>query len=437
MMNSKQRSLVSNGSLSVAMAIAMQGIVYGQTPETNSYPFRPRTDPSAEQDTQKLREALNKLHDSRGPINPLADYLNRSADSAKDVATDSKDDDTDLEAQQKPKLDLKTMPSTPARSSTPTSRSSKGIVLLPGPQFTIVQNPNNNVPIAGLASRDGFSSFPIVVDDSLNPVTFASANVPIGAGNNVTANYQLGPEVPNGLVPTVNGGLPPANILPNNPGPINYPLPTNAPPTFAQPSVQPGADPAAVMPPTLAPQPNIGPTFVPPPNAPTYSPQPTYLAPAPPPYYAPNNGVGGGSPLSNGQVMPPNNGMPNYNRQPGMVNDLPFVSKAPCQFDARYMVSPTVYRQSLDPCADPCAPGARGGANSYAPSPYATSPSGSPFAYVPPTYMPGMIRPAPYPGLRIFGQSLDRAYLSRGIIGQPTAYVDGQPLRNFIRYLSP
>ena len=28
-------------------------------------------------------------------------------------------------------------------------------------------------------------------------------------------------------------------------------------------------------------------------------------------------------------------------------------------------------------------------------------------------------------------------YVSRGILGQPTVYVPGQPLRNFLRYISP
>ena len=28
-------------------------------------------------------------------------------------------------------------------------------------------------------------------------------------------------------------------------------------------------------------------------------------------------------------------------------------------------------------------------------------------------------------------------YLGQGVIGQPTAYVDGQPVRNLLRYVSP
>ena len=36
-----------------------------------------------------------------------------------------------------------------------------------------------------------------------------------------------------------------------------------------------------------------------------------------------------------------------------------------------------------------------------------------------------------------FGQTLDNSYASRGIVGQPKLYKDGQPVRNFVRYLTP
>jgi len=29
------------------------------------------------------------------------------------------------------------------------------------------------------------------------------------------------------------------------------------------------------------------------------------------------------------------------------------------------------------------------------------------------------------------------SYLGQGLIGQPTAYVDGQPVRNLLRYIAP
>lgn len=73
-----------------------------------------------------------------------------------------------------------------------------------------------------------------------------------------------------------------------------------------------------------------------------------------------------------------------------------------------------------------------------------------PGAYVPPPAMiaPPVITPAMAPmayspsnaGYRplfTLGQDAYNAQLGRGIIGQPTAYVPGQPMRNFLRYLSP
>jgi hypothetical protein len=115
--------------------------------------------------------------------------------------------------------------------------------------------------------------------------------------------------------------------------------------------------------------------------------------------------------------------MPRYPRS-GVVNSPPFVSGPPRAFDACYMYRPA------NGCNEPCGSGASGG---YA----GNGVGGSPFAYVPPTYMPsGLYRSPPYPTLLGFGQTLNNAYLSRGIYGQPKAYIDGQPFRNFFRYLS-
>ena len=147
------------------------------------------------------------------------------------------------------------------------------------------------------------------------------------------------------------------------------------------------------------------------------------------PYYPPQstNPLSNPAPLSGNPMRSPSDGMTSPR---GVVNSAPFVSSPPCQFDAAYMVSPRVYRQAVDPCAQP------GRGTPYAPSPYATSSGGSPFAYAPPTAMPYGYNSG-YRPLIGFGQSLNNAYLGRGIIGQPTAYVDGQPVRNFLRYLFP
>lgn len=63
--------------------------------------------------------------------------------------------------------------------------------------------------------------------------------------------------------------------------------------------------------------------------------------------------------------------------------------------------------------------------------------------YQPPTLpanmTPGMYSPnnSGYSPLFSLGQENYNVLLGRGIIGQPTVYVPGQPIRNFMRYLSP
>ena len=63
--------------------------------------------------------------------------------------------------------------------------------------------------------------------------------------------------------------------------------------------------------------------------------------------------------------------------------------------------------------------------------------------YAPPTYAanvnPGLYTPnnAGYTPLFSLGQENYNVQLGRGIIGQPTVYVTGQPIRNFLRYLFP
>ena len=64
-----------------------------------------------------------------------------------------------------------------------------------------------------------------------------------------------------------------------------------------------------------------------------------------------------------------------------------------------------------------------------------------PATVAPPLAMPGSAPYIPnnagYRPLFTLGQDTYNAQLGRGIIGQPTAYVPGQPMRNFLRYLSP
>lgn len=80
-----------------------------------------------------------------------------------------------------------------------------------------------------------------------------------------------------------------------------------------------------------------------------------------------------------------------------------------------------------------CSPGA----------PVYPPPGAVPGAYVPPTLTPnltpGTYSPnnSGYSPVFSLGQENYNVQIGRGIIGQPTVYVPGQPFRNFIRYLSP
>jgi len=77
------------------------------------------------------------------------------------------------------------------------------------------------------------------------------------------------------------------------------------------------------------------------------------------------------------------------------------------------------------------------------PAPSFPSTGAVPGAYVPPTLppnlTPGLYTPnnSGYVPLFSLGQENYNVQLGRGIIGQPTVYVPGQPIRNFMRYLSP
>ncbi len=77
------------------------------------------------------------------------------------------------------------------------------------------------------------------------------------------------------------------------------------------------------------------------------------------------------------------------------------------------------------------------------PAPTFPSTGAVPGAYVPatlpPNLTPGLYTPnnSGYTPFFSLGQENYNVQLGRGIVGQPTVYVSGQPLRNFMRYLSP
>lgn len=77
------------------------------------------------------------------------------------------------------------------------------------------------------------------------------------------------------------------------------------------------------------------------------------------------------------------------------------------------------------------------------PAPSVPSTGAVPGGYIPPTLPPNLTpnlytpNNAGYRPLFSLGQENYNVQLGRGIIGQPTAYVPGQHIRNFLRYLSP
>jgi hypothetical protein len=177
------------------------------------------------------------------------------------------------------------------------------------------------------------------------------------------------------------------------------------------------------------------PGFQPPATSTPLNAQPAPTFPAPGTTFGQNQpGVIGSNPPSIPNVANPAN-LPQYpkpQQRPAFVNNEPFVTGPPCQYDAYDMVMPTSYNAPGYPvCGGPSVfPGA--------------PPAGSMGdAYVPPTltpnYGPGLYSSnnSGFRPLFSLGQENYNAQLGRGIIGQPTAYVPGQPFRNFFRYLSP
>ena len=426
-------------------------------------PFRPRTDANAAKDTIELRERLSRMSDSRGPLDPLGAFLRQAeADSATVSNSTAKsglvepERMADRKSLRDPESERK-----PGFDSPSDLKASTGLRLLPGPRYTVVQDATS-VP-SNLIAADNFRPVRTVSTADVEsqtrptlqgPVSLASSNgVPYYYGpNNVIARYQ-GPELPGGnggippqgpvtSLPPAYAGQPPLTNQPNafvpqptfsGPPPggfvapaINPAQPTTSPPIYpTQPpaNVLPPNNSPAVMPSYVPSSPAVPPVGSPIPNGPANSmvqPGPTYVAP--PTYYPSNVNPQAFIPTSS----PGDAGMPRYPRPPNLVNNTSN------QADACNMVSPSVSRQAYsNPCDAPYS------GNSYTGGPNSGR-TGSPFSYVPPTYMASnLYRSPPYPILVGFGQDLNGAYFSRGIVGQPKAYLDGQPIRNFVRYLTP
>ncbi len=411
-------------ALALIPSLWMNVTLQAQLDEASPPLFRPRTDDNAASDLQLLLAELNKATDVNGAVNPLGNFLQRNAESSKPTRLEIGPAGSDREAQQKPTIDPKSAKQSVAPAST-NSKITKSIGVLPGPRYTIIQQTS---PQLRNSTADGFRPSRFASDIEANarpslqfPVSFAGANIPmVGQPSSVIANYQdipgtgANPGYLQNILPNAQPGLP--NSLPSSPGVF----PSNS------------MDPGSIMPPVIStPLTNNGTVGGPPIG---YSSPQVYSTPINPnASLGFNPGLGGINPMRS----PSDGVMPNSPRTYPIVNGAPFVSSPPCQFDARYMVSQNAYRQAVDPCA-PTRCGAPNGyaPSPYAPSPYATQAGGSPFSYVPPTAMP-TTNNSGYRPLIGFGQSLSNAYLGRGIIGQPTAFVAGQPVRNFLRYLSP
>lgn len=108
-------------------------------------------------------------------------------------------------------------------------------------------------------------------------------------------------------------------------------------------------------------------------------------------------------------------------------------ASVPTYLTAQQTALPQYQQPGIYPTAYQCTPAA----------PSFPSTGAVPGAYVPPTLppnlTPGLYTPnnAGYSPVFSLGQENYNVLLGRGIIGQPTVYVPGQPIRNFMRYLSP
>lgn len=324
----------------------------GQSGATVDSPFfRPRTDSMATQDADAVRERLKALSDSRGPINPLADYV-KTKEPAKTPLANSDRNIVDEEARRIPSLDSEAQQRLKAKPPSVAAEERYVIGLYPPPQITT----RSGEVVASSWQDDGFR--PVVVSSSVGFPPYGAV---------VRSSYQIGDPAamippslgtPSGNLPTYSA--PPSSGLPPISAPATPP-PIGAPATIVPPGASLGGLPSGV-PMMGAPGSNImpaPPSYIVPGPAGTYAP-PANAAPYAAPYAAPS---------------------PTYSRSGGTVNSLPFVSPPPQPRDARWMVSPDVYRR-MDGgvCAAPTAPG-------YAAPPTNTS-NGSPFFYAPPTAMP-------------------------------------------------
>ena len=408
--------------------------------------FRLRTDPYAASDAQALREQLRYLVDAQGPINPLSDYGKR----------DYGKPGYDPVAAQAPTLDRQSAKRLQNSGLTLPSSTLGVITLLPPPSL---RGSSSEV----LLSDDGFR--PTSSLQQASSVQQASSNgvfgMPDGAVR-VANFYQDDPIAntqPSLNTPPIYGGGSLPGMIPSAPQVPPPSIPLGVPPNPV-PNASPSVNPAWI--------PNAYPGAIPPANMPSTA-VPTTVIPAPPTYYVPapmNSPSAAAGTFAQPGVPYAGSPMPSYNRAGTFVNSAPFVSAAPAAVDARWMVSPAVWQQGAGTSAIDCNPALAStvpaspyrpagppmgmvpgvapvpmGVNGVTPTAGLVPPAtATPFAYAPPAAMPPATVYAPsnggYVPLVGFGQG-SNAQLGRGLYGQPTAYVDGQPVRNFLRYIFP
>lgn len=393
--------------------------------------FNARSDENAPADLKELRWMLSQIETEKGKKDPLADYVEKpSSLEERAKRSDWKEDD---EAHATPKLFK------PSANDYSSPNLQPNLALRKEKDNADTSNAARSSAVAPM-QRARVES---VYDSCYVPILKrAPISAKLVSSNTDRTSFQ--PEIPFTSQPATlpglgNTGLPPfggnAPVLPS-PTISNPVLPNNG-----LGGTNNGFGGAAATVPTYNPAPNAPGNYSSPPPVGLGSPSSNPLINPSPSGYTNTPLSGAGNSLGGGVVMPappasyaPPNGLgtggvqqPSYDSRPGIVNSQPFVSAPPCQKDARYMVSPTVYRQSV-------------GCNSCGGQPYAPmSGGGSPFSYTPPTYFPGAFNgyASQYRPLIGLGQDVRQAQLGRGIIGQPVAYMPSQPLRNVLRYLFP
>ena len=127
-------------------------------------------------------------------------------------------------------------------------------------------------------------------------------------------------------------------------------------------------------------------------------------------------------------VIAPGSGQPYYNSNPNFADTPPALGST-----AQPQVLPGTILGSTTtaaPVASPCFPG-----STYPTTYPSTGYTGG--TYVQPYAQP-IVPQGSYRPILSFSNGLPPGtYLGQGIIGQPKAYVDGQPVRNFFRYIFP